>query len=157
MTLRRLTLLALAVLALGGVLHALQGGPPRAYWPDGIRRHEGAGRPGRERGVWSYWYRNGQLRERGRYVAFHRAGVWTQWYLNGQIANRGERVRDPEQRASVRHGEWTEWHENGDLASRGVYDRGRRTGHWSFWRVEGDRAVPDEARSGRYEAGRRVE
>ena len=157
MTLRRLTLVAVLVMALAGVLRALQGGPPRGYWGDGVRRWEGEGRPGREKGEWSYWYENGQLRERGRYSAFHRVGEWSQWHANGQRASVGERVWSEEQNASVRHGAWTTWHENGDKASEGVYQFGARTGPWSYWRVVGDRAVLDEARSGRYEADRKVE
>ena len=84
-------------------------------------------------------------------------GVWEQWHSNGQRATVGERAWSPEANASVRQGPWTTWHENGDPASEGSYDQGARAGLWSFWRVAGDRTEIDEARSGHYEAGRKVE
>ncbi len=157
MSLHRLTLLAVLLFALGGVLHIFSSDSPRAFWGDGMRRHEGEGSPGRERGEWSYWYRTGQLRERGTYRSFHRVGTWTQWHPNGQIASVGVRVWNEETFASERHGSWTTWHENGDIASQGSYRNGSRAGQWAYWRAEGDRATVDEARSGLYEADRRVD
>ncbi len=157
MTLRRLTLLAFAVLAAGVVLHSFGKTPPRGFWPGGVRRFEGEGRPGYERGLWSYWYRNGQLRERGHYSLFHRVGVWRQWHANGQRASVGERVWSEEAHASLRHGPWATWHENGDLRSQGSYQYGKRVGEWKYWRIEGERTVLDTERSGRYEDDQKVD
>ncbi|MDA1264204.1 MAG: hypothetical protein O2816_03900 [Planctomycetota bacterium] len=157
MTLRLLTLLAIAVVVLGALLTYLRGGPPKAYWPTGTRRHMGEGEVGRERGEWSYWYRSGQLRESGSFKGFHRSGTWTQWYPSGQKASTGERAWSESAKKSVRHGEWTTWFPNGDLASRGSYKAGKRVGVWEFWRLDAEQAVPDPERGGTYEGDLRVE
>jgi antitoxin component YwqK of YwqJK toxin-antitoxin module len=157
MTLRRMTLLAFVVLALGGTLNLLGGDPPRAWWPEGTRRHEGKGNPGHERGTWSYWYRDGQLRERGRYQGGHKVGPWTQWHPNGQKASTGDRVWDEATHASVRQGPWMSWHENGVLRSEGSYEGGERTGVWQTWNLQGDDAVLNGAESGTFVRGEKVE
>lgn len=157
MTLTRLFLLAVLVAALGGVLHAKRGDSGRGYYPSGIRRWQGEGKPGKERGEWSWWYGDGRLREQGEFREFHRVGLWTQWYVNGQIANRGERVWVEEQNASPRHGPWVAWHPSGEKMWEGTFDRGARVGEWSFWKLRDGAAVLDEAKTGRYEAGERVE
>lgn len=157
MTLRRMTLLAFAVLAIGGALNLMRGGPPRAWWPDGIRRQEGRGHDGRERGPWSFWYPDGQLREQGRFQSGHRVGEWTQWHANGQKASTGFRVWDEAGGASLRQGPWTAWFDNGVLQSRGGYELGLRTGAWQTWSRQGDHAVLNEAESGTFVAGEKAE
>ena len=130
------------------------GESPRAFWPGGVRRFEGAGGVRHGSGLWTYWYPDGQLRERGTYAGGHRVGVWSQWYLAGQRASRGERVWVPEHHASERHGIWTTWHENGQKRTEGTYDLGERDGHWDAWNADGS---VDVETAGEYRDGQRVE
>lgn len=147
----------LAALGLKGARETYKGSHERLFWAGGMRRAQGEGAAGREEGAWSYWYKNGQLREEGTYKEGRRVGTWSQWFQNGQRSSSGERVWSAEDRASVKHGPWRTWHENGDPSSQGAYEMGARVGDWQFWRLQGDRVVLDEERSGRYEADRKVQ
>ena len=112
-----------------------------AYHPNGIKRFEGAtSRFGEQRqGPWTYWYRNGCMRERGSYTDDQRAGEWTQWHGNGQRYSRGERSWNAQLVRSPRVGSWTFWHPDGGKHSEGRYDeRGRRQGRWIFWKPGGE-------------------
>lgn len=136
-----------AALALGALLAAGCAPTVRA-WPDGVRRSEGRlSRDGREHGLWTYWYPNGALRERGRYERGLRVGTWEQWYATGIRRSVGPRTWDPHAAASVREGLWTFWHENGEREARGVFRRGAREGRWDYQRDDGGF---DAARSGEY-------
>jgi hypothetical protein len=53
----------------------------------------------------------------------------------------------------LEHGEHRAWHENGQLAQRGRYERGLRTGKWSFWNQDG---LLDAASTGNYQKGLRI-
>jgi hypothetical protein len=125
-----------------------------AYWPTGIRRHAGGGRPHHEEGTWRYWYFDGQLRARGRYAGGRRTGTWETWFRNGQRAARGARAHAPDQHASLREGPWTFWHENGVLRAAGTYAGGLRQGDWRYFKADGS---PDEKHSGRYVDDERVD
>jgi len=125
-------------------------GETKVYWPGGIKRFEGGGIPGSETGLWTYWYHDGEIRERGRFSNGRRTGEWTQWYSNGQIASRGERRFNSSSQASERVGPWTFWHENGHKRAEGNYVEGERHGPWTFWKFGG---ALDPGRSGTYEHG----
>lgn len=122
-----------------------------AYWPTGIRRHAGEGRPGAERGLWVYRYFDGNMRARGHYDASgQRVGRWETWFRTGQRDADGERQWDATARAALRTGPWTFWHENGRVRSQGEYVAGLREGPWEFWRPGGQ---PDASSTGTYTAG----
>ena len=124
-------------------------------WPSGVRRSEGrldwSGRP---QGGWSWWYPDGELRERGTFRTGRREGLWQQWYASGQKHSEGERRWDDQARASLREGSWRFWFENGQLRGQGAYERGLAVGEWRWWT---DLGALDAGRSGRFAAGVRVE
>lgn len=126
-----------------------------AHHPNGVLRSAGkqtlAG--GAKTGEWTYWYRDGEIRERGRYRDGRRTGVWSQFHRNGQIHSRGERSWNGETGAAERGGEWVFWYQNGVVESRGRFERGLREGPWSFWTDTGE---PRPAASGTYVAGERA-
>lgn len=124
-----------------------------AVWPNGVLRLEGGGTFGAEQGRWTFRYRDGQVREQGRYEGGRRVGHWVQWFPNGQRASEGERGWSEASGASERQGPWLHWHENGTLRARGSYVDGRREGAWEFWTSQG---APDPALSGLYRDGTRI-
>jgi antitoxin component YwqK of YwqJK toxin-antitoxin module len=124
-------------------------------WPNGVRRSEGRiDWSGRRQGGWSWWYPDGELRERGTFRAGRRDGLWQQWYASGQKHSEGVRLWDDQARASLREGPWRFWFENGQLRGQGAYEGGRPVGEWRWWT---DLGVLDAGRSGRFAAGVRVE
>jgi antitoxin component YwqK of YwqJK toxin-antitoxin module len=145
----------LRCLLLLALLSLVSCGETRRSWHgNGVLRHEGnVDLLGRCSGTWTYWYPEGELRERGTWKADHRAGTWTQWYPDGQKHSEGERVWDEEQRASPRHGRWSFWYRNGQIRGVGEFDRGRPVGEWKWWNHLGRF---DTKRSGVYEDGVKV-
>jgi len=99
---------------------------------------------GREAGMWTWYFPDGSLRERGTLEDGRRVGSWTQWWSNGERRSEGLRAWDEETRTSPREGAWTFWHPNGTLASRGICRSGRREGWWEFslddGRLDGDKS-----------------
>jgi len=41
-------------------------------------------------GLWTYWYKNGQMKEEGHFEAGAKNGMWVEWYQDGQIMWKGE-------------------------------------------------------------------
>jgi hypothetical protein len=41
-------------------------------------------------GLWTYWYKNGQMKEEGHFEAGVKYGIWVEWYQDGQIMWKGE-------------------------------------------------------------------
>ena len=144
---------SLAPLLILPLLLAACGPESEALWPNGIVRFQGDGRVGQEQGEWSYRYRDGQLREHGRFREGRRVGRWEQWFPNGQRANVGERAWVEERGASERQGAWRFWHENGVLRAEGNYVDGQRVGSWTFHKADGSL---EEALTGTYQEGKKI-
>jgi len=91
-----------------------------------------------------WWVFGGHVRQ---LRAWERGDLRSSYYADGR----------PESEASyrdgLRQGLAVEWYPNGTEAARGNYERGERSGEWSFWRADGSL---DRERSGVYTAGRRV-
>jgi antitoxin component YwqK of YwqJK toxin-antitoxin module len=123
----------------------------KTWHANGVLRSEGAvDARGREDGPWTYWYAEGELRERGSWTAGRREGQWTQWYPNGQVHSSGERRWDERQGASPREGLWKFWYSNGQQRAIGKFERGAPVGAWTWWDHRGE---VDHERSGIYESG----
>ena len=121
-----------------------------SYSHDGVQLNEGVGKPGAERGLWTFRYFDGSLRARGHYDdQGRRMGAWETFFRNGQRESMGERVWVPESHGSLRTGPWTFWHENGFQRSQGNYSNGLREGPWVFTNPDGS---PDTKRTGTYKA-----
>ncbi len=148
---RRFALPSRTCLVLACVLVACQR-PVERGWPTGKRRASGqvSAIDGREEGLWTFWFPDGQLREQGRYQDGVRVGRWKQWHANGQPRSEGERAWDESTHASERAGHWRFWYENGALEACGAYERGLREGSWDFYLDDGHL---DGDRTGEYRHG----
>jgi formylglycine-generating enzyme required for sulfatase activity len=47
-------------------------------------KEEGTYKDGKEDGLWTYWYENGEKKSEGTYKDGELNGLWTDWYENGQ-------------------------------------------------------------------------
>jgi antitoxin component YwqK of YwqJK toxin-antitoxin module len=45
---------------------------------------------GKQDGLWTFWYKNGQMKEEGRYSKGVKNGMWVEWYRDGDIMWKGE-------------------------------------------------------------------
>lgn len=57
-------------------------------------------------------------------------------YPNGQVRAEGYARRSGVENYK-RHGHWVTYHENGKKESEGFYERGEKTGAWSYWDSNG--------------------
>lgn len=124
-------------------------------WPSGSQRYEGAISrvDGREEGLWTFWFPNGQMREQGRFAHGLRVGRWRQWHSNGAPRSEGGRTPARDRTASLRTGYWRFWYESGALEGQGVFVDGLREGHWDYFLTDGKL---DGDRSGEYHADQRI-
>lgn len=109
--------------------------------------------------VYSFFYDNGKLSERGQFKNGLRYGLWESWYVNGQMKSRGNYVYKTYTYCGVvpfdvnyllKEGEWTYWHLNGRKMAEGEYGFGimnigtnceggadittfYTTDNWEFW------------------------
>ena len=127
------------------------GAHQRTWHENGVLRSEGrVDARGLETGEWTYWYAEGELRERGAWTGGRREGLWTQWYPGGQVHSSGERRWDERDGAAPREGLWRFWYSNGETRAVGKYERGVPVGAWTWWNHHGE---VDHERSGIYESG----
>lgn len=61
-----------------------------------------------------------------------REGLFTAYYRNGNIASTGLYVD------GLENGHWKDYHENGQLAAEGDYANGKEVGKWSFYDEDGN-------------------
>ena len=61
-----------------------------------------------------------------------REGLFTDYYRNGNIASTGLYVD------GLENGHWKDYHENGQLAAEGDYADGKEIGKWSFYDENGN-------------------
>ena len=87
---------------------------------------------GRETGVWTTYYENGQKSSSGLFVSGNREGNWQWWYDNGQLKDEGKFDKGRET------GIWTSYYNNGAKSGEGEFKEGKREGHWTWWRENGE-------------------
>ncbi len=93
----------------------------------------------REDGMWTYFHKNGQKKQEGRWLKIKdgrrsdsvRVGEWVSWYEDGQFKQRGSWDM------GERTGSWTYWYANGNKRAEGVFENNWEVGPWTFWRLEG--------------------
>ena len=68
---------------------------------------EGRYHRGNKKGIWTYWYKNGQKEYEGTYKDGVFDGLWTQWYKNGQKRTE-ETFKDGEH-------SYKQWNEDGSV------------------------------------------
>ena len=96
----------------------------------------------------SEWYKNGQLKFRGKYrYGQLKNEVQTYYHENGQIAQQGKTKK------GGKNGIWKYWHTNGQIKAEGRYRiypitrkstkfsiswQGLKVGYWKYWNEDGE-------------------
>ena len=108
-------------------------------------------------GDWVYFFENGQMCQRGRYVDHQRHGTWTFWlaeggppwtatYTYGRGPENGWAEKPSTEttlrstgcrREGLREGVWTVWRENGRKWASGPFKNDKQEGVWTNWRENG--------------------
>lgn len=71
-------------------------GSRHGYWEltaDSVPVARGNYDHGRQEGLWTYYYRNGHMKEEGHYKNGVKDGIWVEWYPDGEIMWKGEWVQ----------------------------------------------------------------
>lgn len=74
---------------------------------------------GLKEGPWEI-YQGSVLISKGSYVNGLPEGLWTSWYKNGQMKEEGH------YKEGRKTGMWVEWYEDGEIMWKGVWENGRR-------------------------------
>jgi len=106
---------------------------------------EGSYKDGKENGLWTEWYENGQKKKKETYKDGEEVGKWTYWYENGQKM-KGEtyRYRDGEE-----VGKWTQWYENGQKMYEVNYKDGWKDGLYTSWYKNGQKLKEETYKDGK--------
>ncbi len=123
-------------------------GPWEAWHMNGALHELGAYRGDVEHGPWEWWYENGVKQAEGTFDEGRRTGRWQYWYENGN------RMMESRYHDGETTGVWTHYHENGTRRAEGEYVNGKLHGRWTVWNEDGS---IDDARSGTYSNGVRLE
>ena len=78
-------------------------------------------------GLFTDYYKNGQIKTEGYYKDTKRTGKWIWWNENGQ--------KDSEiyYKDGKCDGKWTWWHDNCQKKLEGYYRNENRNGKWIYW------------------------
>lgn len=106
---------------------------PIKLWSDGRYKQIGpvkvTGLPGKnyykQDGLWTYWYRNGQMQKSGSFTEGTETGWWEYWYDNGIRRKMGNYNNQGKE-----DGLWKYWYKNGLEYREGSYKDGLPDGHW---------------------------
>ncbi len=83
---------------------------------------------GERQGMWTFYYKSGQLEKKGSYNFGIKKGFWEIYWLSGQIFRQGNYVN------GKKEGLWLDYHENGQLWDIGSYKLGNKNGSWkTYW------------------------
>ena len=102
--------------------------------------HESTYKDGKQDGLWTMWYENGQKRWEGTYKGGKLDGLVTIWWENGQKMDEINGIVDGE-----RNGKSTSWYENGQKKSEGNYTNKpsfnfiQADGLWTMWYENGQK------------------
>ncbi|MCB0723688.1 MAG: hypothetical protein KDC73_03230 [Ignavibacteriae bacterium] len=113
--------------------------------------------------IYTVYYNNGQLKEKGPIYNGMRFGIWESWYENGQKKSKGNFIYKTytfcstvpvDEAYLLKEGEWTYWYPNGKKMAEGEYGFGKTnietnceggadittfytTDDWEFWDENG--------------------
>ncbi len=63
---------------------------PWEIYSDSVLISKGSFVNGKPDGLWTSWYKNGQMKEEGHYKKGVKNGMWVEWYQDGEIMWKGE-------------------------------------------------------------------
>jgi antitoxin component YwqK of YwqJK toxin-antitoxin module len=117
-------------------------GPWIYYYEDGKVLAKGRFLNNQESGIWNYYYENGKEEQKGEYKNGKYNNVWTWFYFNGAVKREEEYVNGKEE------GQSAEYDTSGNIIANGSYFDGEKEGEW-FYKVN------DFAEKGDYLGGLR--
>jgi antitoxin component YwqK of YwqJK toxin-antitoxin module len=133
-------------------------GPYTLYHPKRVKAVEGYYEQNASKGVWRYYYPNGQIRDSGMLINDRLTGLWRSWDEQGNLAAEinydssalkqrtlgtipGSGSILPASAASgitkMMHGECRIYFPNGKMQEYAVYENDRKTGPWKKWYENG--------------------
>lgn len=98
---------------------------------DGSLSKEGFYIDGRQEGLFTSWYENGQLKSELTHKSGKLEGLAREWYENGQLKSEATYKNGKVQGLS------RDWHENGQLWGEGNWKSGNPEGLWRIWDLNG--------------------
>jgi antitoxin component YwqK of YwqJK toxin-antitoxin module len=105
------------------------------YFPHSkTKQAEGDYQEGRKEGLWSYWYKTGQLMQRGSYKADMAEGPWILYLRSGELESRGSYLNDR------KSGFWIIGYGKG-IQSKGNYNEDQRVGVWHIGSPDGQKSL----------------
>jgi antitoxin component YwqK of YwqJK toxin-antitoxin module len=127
------------------------------------KQAEGGYENGRKEGLWSYWYKTGQLMQRGSYKADMAEGPWVSYLANGELESHGYYFNDKKSgfwvlgygKGIQSKGNYCEdqrvgvWHIGSPdgQKSLGTYVKGNPSGWWTYWYANGKKRFKVDLRS----------
>lgn len=84
------------------------------------------------KGVFVYYFSNGNKSSEGTYIKGKREGVWKSWYKNGQLKSEGNYDGD------LRQGDFVFYHKNGSVKGEITYVDNKREGRSVFYHDNGN-------------------
>ena len=108
-------------------------GPVFSLYDDGKKNKEGTFKDGKEDGLWTSWYENGQ-KWRERIYKPDELYSYTVWNRNGIKDREGNYKNGKED------GLYTEWYENGQKKSELNYKDGKKDGLYTGWWENGQKS-----------------
>jgi len=102
-----------------------------AWYENGQKRQEGTAKDGEKDGLWTEWHKNGQKEYEVTYKYGEFDGLFSEWYENGQ-----KRMERPFKDGQT-DGLWTWWHKNGQKEREETYKDGEPDGKWTEWHENG--------------------
>jgi hypothetical protein len=70
---------------------------PWMIYSDSVLAAKGTYVNGKPAGLWTYYYKNGQIKEEGHYKHGTKDGMWAEWYPDGDIMWKGEWIHGKRQ------------------------------------------------------------
>ena len=80
-----------------------------------------------------WYYEDSILRMEGDYRNGKKSGEWKAYYADGTVWSEGE-FED-----GLSNGARKVYHENGNIYYSGFYTEDKRTGHWEFYNIKGEK------------------
>lgn len=98
------------------------------------KQAEGYYKNSRKKGLWSYWYKTGQLMQHGSYKADIAEGPWVSYLMNGELESRGIYLNDR------KSGFWVLGYGKG-IQSKGNYSEDQRVGMWHITSPDNEKSL----------------
>ena len=97
------------------------------YYPDGKIKSKGKYLNNRKNGKWTFYFQDGSYEQKGRYKNGKLSGDWTWFFENGNIKREEHYYNGKEE------GLFIEYNQNEEIISKGEYIDGEKEGEWYYF------------------------